>query len=35
LVKLQPTARLVIVPNAGHNVHQENPGAVLGALHTE
>ncbi len=35
LVKLQPTARLVIVPNAGHNVHQENPGAVLDALHTE
>lgn len=32
LVKLQSTARLVVVPNAGHNVHQENPGAVLEAL---
>lgn len=32
LVKLQPTTRLVSVPNAGHNVHQENPGAVLNAL---
>lgn len=34
LAKLQPTARLVIVPNAGHNVHQENPSAVLHAFQT-
>ncbi len=33
LVELQPTARLVVVPGAGHNVHQENPGAVVEALH--
>ena len=32
LVELQPTARLVVVPGAGHNVHQENPDAVLGAI---
>lgn len=29
LVELQPSARLVIVPNAGHNVHQEHPAAIL------
>jgi len=32
LVKLQSTARLIVVPNAGHNAHQENPGAMLEAL---
>jgi pimeloyl-ACP methyl ester carboxylesterase len=32
LVELQPTARLVVVPEAGHNVHQEDPEAVLEAL---
>jgi pimeloyl-ACP methyl ester carboxylesterase len=32
LVELQPAARLVVVPGAGHNVHQENPGAVLRAI---
>jgi len=29
LAELQPTARLVVVPGAGHDVHQENAGAVL------
>jgi pimeloyl-ACP methyl ester carboxylesterase len=29
LVELQPSARLVVVPGAGHNVHQEDPQAVL------
>lgn len=32
LAKLQPTARLVVIPGAGHNVHQENPRAVLTAI---
>lgn len=32
LVELQSTARLVIVPGAGHNVHQEEPEAVVEAL---
>ena len=32
LAELQPTARLVVVPGAGHNVHQENAGAVLEAI---
>ena len=32
LVKLQPTARLIVVPNAGHNAHQENVHAVLDAM---
>lgn len=32
LVEAQPSARLVVVPGAGHNVHQENPAAVLEAL---
>jgi pimeloyl-ACP methyl ester carboxylesterase len=32
LAELQPTARLVVVPGAGHNVHQEDPEAVLEAL---
>jgi pimeloyl-ACP methyl ester carboxylesterase len=29
LAELQPAARLVVVPDAGHNVHQEDPDAVL------
>jgi pimeloyl-ACP methyl ester carboxylesterase len=33
LVELQPTARLAVVPDAGHNVHQENAEAVLKAIH--
>lgn len=32
LVDLQPTAWLVVVPEAGHNIHQEDPEAVLEAL---
>ena len=32
LAELQPTARLVVVPGAGHDVHQENVGAVLEAI---
>jgi pimeloyl-ACP methyl ester carboxylesterase len=32
LVELQPTARLVVVPGAGHDVHQEDPETVMGAL---
>jgi pimeloyl-ACP methyl ester carboxylesterase len=32
LVELQPTARLVVVPRVGHNVHQEDPEAVLETL---
>jgi pimeloyl-ACP methyl ester carboxylesterase len=32
LAELQPGVRLVVVPKAGHNVHQENPSAVLHAI---
>ena len=32
LVELQPTTRLVVVPGVGHDVHQENAGAVLEAI---
>ena len=32
LVELQPGVRLVVVPGAGHSVHQENPDAVLNAI---
>ncbi len=32
LVAAQPTTRLVVVPGAGHNVHQEQPVAVLSAI---
>lgn len=32
LVELQPNAELIIIPDAGHNVHQEEPGAVLDAI---
>lgn len=32
LLELQTSARLVIIPQAGHNVHQERPQAVLAAL---
>ena len=32
LAELQPTARLVTVPGAGHNVHQENAEEVLKAI---
>ena len=32
LLKMQPSARLVVVPGAGHNVQQENPQAVLEAI---
>ena len=32
LAEIQPTARLVVVPAAGHNVHQEDPEAVLRAI---
>ncbi len=32
LTELQPNAELTIIPDAGHNVHQEEPGAVLDAI---
>ncbi len=32
LIAYQPTAQLVVVPDAGHNVHQENAKAVLKAI---
>lgn len=32
LIELQPTARLVVMPDAGHNVHQEDPDSVLNAI---
>jgi pimeloyl-ACP methyl ester carboxylesterase len=32
LIQLQPSARLVVIPNGGHNVHQEQPGAVVDAV---
>ena len=32
LVELQPTAQLVVVPGAGHNIHQEYPEIVVEAL---
>ncbi len=35
LVELQSAARLVVVPGAGHNVHQEDPGAVLEAIQAD
>jgi pimeloyl-ACP methyl ester carboxylesterase len=35
LVELQPGAKLVVVPAAGHNVHQEDPGAVLEAFYAQ
>jgi pimeloyl-ACP methyl ester carboxylesterase len=33
LVELQPSARLMVVPGAAHNVHQEDPDSVLAAIH--
>lgn len=32
VAEVQPTARLVVVPGAGHNVHQEDPVSVLEAI---
>ena len=32
LIEVQPGARLVLIPGAGHNVQQENPGAVFKAI---
>ncbi len=32
LPTLQPTAELVVIPDGGHNVHQEHPDAVLAAI---
>jgi pimeloyl-ACP methyl ester carboxylesterase len=32
LVDLMPTARLTIVPGAGHNLQQEKPGVVIDAI---
>ncbi len=32
LVCAQPSVRLIVVPGAGHNVQQENAGAVLAAI---
>jgi pimeloyl-ACP methyl ester carboxylesterase len=34
LAQAQPAAQLVLVPGAGHNLQQENPGAVLEAIRT-
>ena len=35
LVKVQPTARLIVVPNAGHNVQQEQPSIIVDALRSK
>ena len=35
LAALQPSAHLVIVPDAGHNLHQEKPQVVLDAIKKE
>ena len=35
LALLQPQARLVILPQAGHNLHQEDPRPVLGEIEKE
>jgi pimeloyl-ACP methyl ester carboxylesterase len=35
LVELHPATQAVVVPGAGHNVHQENPEAVLRAIGRE
>lgn len=32
LVSIQPSAHLVLVPGAGHNLHQEQPDVVLDAI---
>lgn len=32
LVSVQPTAKLVVIPRSGHNLHQENAQAVLEAI---
>lgn len=32
LAQLQPDVRLVVLTDAGHNVHQEQPGAVVDAI---
>lgn len=32
LAQAQPAAQLVLVPGAGHNLQQENPGAVIDAI---
>jgi len=32
LAQLQPDVRLTVLPDAGHNVHQELPGAVVDAI---
>jgi pimeloyl-ACP methyl ester carboxylesterase len=32
LVSIQPTAKLTVIPNAGHNLHQERPEAFLKAV---
>jgi len=33
LVTIQPSARIVVVPGAGHNLQQEKPKVVLEAMH--
>lgn len=33
IVEVVPTARLVVVPGAGHAVHREDPDAVASAIH--
>jgi len=35
LIQLQPSARLTVLPDAGHMPHQERPGAVLEAILTD
>lgn len=32
LVQLQPNARLVVIPDGGHNIHHEQPGAVVDGI---
>ncbi len=35
LVDLQPSARLIVVPGGGHNLHQQEPEVVLQAIDAE
>lgn len=35
LLQLQPNARMIILPDSGHNLHQEDPQAVLAEINKE
>ncbi len=35
LLRLQPAARLITVPGAGHNIQQDNPQAVIEAIRVD